>query len=475
MKRLLALLLCLVMALSLIPAAAAEDIEIVDIEDPEETIVVAPENEVPNAGVAINSTNFPDKAFRDIVSDECDTDKNGVLSESEIAAVTKLYVSESGIASLKGVEYFTNLVILQCTNNQLTELDVTHCPDLQKLSCYHNDIHELDISKCYALCYAYHEICEDWQDGTLYYYYEEYDEEEGYVIDDGWLAVDPETVIIEAKPKILTQPEDQTIVSGSDVSFYVSAQYVDDYQWYWRTDSSSSWQKCTVSSADNDRLVYKGLTESKSGRQYRCKLTNSAGSVYTKAVTLTVTSAEKPKITTQPKDLSIAAGGDASFTVKATGVTSYQWYWRTDSSSSWQKSTVSTATTKTLVYKNLSESKSGRQYRCKLTNSVGSTYTKVVTLTVCTKPTITTQPSSKTVSAGTSVRFTVKATGNALSYQWYYRTSSAGEWKKCSGTGYNTATLTVEAKSYRNGYQYRCKVTNVAGYKYSSTVTLTVK
>ena len=381
MKRLLALLLCLVMALSLIPAAAAEDIEIVDIEDPEETIVVAPENEVPNAGVAINSTNFPDKAFRDIVSDECDTDKNGVLSESEIAAVTKLYVSESGIASLKGVEYFTNLVILQCTNNQLTELDVTHCPDLQKLSCYHNDIHELDISKCYALCYAYHEICEDWQDGTLYYYYEEYDEEEGYVIDDGWLAVDPETVIIEAKPKILTQPEDQTIVSGSDVSFYVSAQYVDDYQWYWRTDSSSSWQK----------------------------------------------------------------------------------------------STVSTATTKTLVYKNLSESKSGRQYRCKLTNSVGSTYTKVVTLTVCTKPTITTQPSSKTVSAGTSVRFTVKATGNALSYQWYYRTSSAGEWKKCSGTGYNTATLTVEAKSYRNGYQYRCKVTNVAGYKYSSTVTLTVK
>ena len=32
MKRLLALLLCLVMALSLIPAAAAEDIEIVEIE-----------------------------------------------------------------------------------------------------------------------------------------------------------------------------------------------------------------------------------------------------------------------------------------------------------------------------------------------------------------------------------------------------------------------------------------------------------
>ncbi|MBR5343026.1 MAG: hypothetical protein IK149_03925, partial [Oscillospiraceae bacterium] len=62
MKRLFALLLCLVMALSLIPAAAAEDVEIVDIEESEETIPVVetePENvPVPNGDVAINETNF---------------------------------------------------------------------------------------------------------------------------------------------------------------------------------------------------------------------------------------------------------------------------------------------------------------------------------------------------------------------------------------------------------------------------------
>ena len=47
MKRLLALLLCLVLALSLIPAAAAEDIEIVDIEEEEPIAVVEPAAEEP--------------------------------------------------------------------------------------------------------------------------------------------------------------------------------------------------------------------------------------------------------------------------------------------------------------------------------------------------------------------------------------------------------------------------------------------
>ncbi len=97
-----------------------------------------------------------------------------------------------------------------------------------------------------------------------------------------------------------------------------------------------------------------------------------------------------------------------------------------------------------------------------------------MTLTVVTKPTITTQPASKTVSAGTTVKFTVKASGGALKYQWYYRTSSSGSWTKCTGTGAATATLTVEAKAFRNGYQYRCRVSNAAGYKYSSAATLTV-
>jgi hypothetical protein len=58
-----------------------------------------------NQFVAINETNFPDDTFRKYVSDEFDTDGDGVLSTDEIAAVTYIDVSdndyEGEITSLK--------------------------------------------------------------------------------------------------------------------------------------------------------------------------------------------------------------------------------------------------------------------------------------------------------------------------------------------------------------------------------------
>ena len=118
--------------------------------------------------------------------------------------------------------------------------------------------------------------------------------------------------------------------------------------------------------------------------------------------------------------------------------------------------------------------RNGFQYRCKVTNAAGSVYTNVATLTVNLKPVITTQPTSKTVNEGTTAKFTVTATG-AESYQWQYRTSSTGTWYNSTLTGAKTATVSVPATAARNGFQYRCKITNAAGTVYTVIVTLTVK
>ena len=107
-----------------------------------------------------------------------------------------------------------------------------------------------------------------------------------------------------------------------------------------------------------------------------------------------------------------------------------------------------------------------------MTNLVGSAVSEAATLTVLKKPAITGQPKSVTADPGETVSFRVTASGSDLSYQWYYRTSVSGSWTKSSnGTG---ATLTIEAKSYRSGYQYRCVVTNSLGSATSSAATLTV-
>ena len=69
---------------------------------------------------------------------------------------------------------------------------------------------------------------------------------------------------------------------------------------------------------------------------------------------------------------------------------------------------------------------------------------------------------------------TVKAKGEKLKYQWYYRTSPTAKWKKVTSKG-KSATLTFKAKAKQNGWQYRCLVKNSAGQVYTKTVKLKVK
>lgn len=41
-------------------------------------------------------------------------------------------------------------------------------------------------------------------------------------------------------------------------------------------------------------------------------------------------------------------------------------------------------------------------------------------------------------------------------------------WADTSAAGYNTDTLTVQALAYRNGYKYRCIITDADGVKTTS-------
>ena len=105
---------------------------------------------VQGAGVTIDNTNFPDANFRTVVK-KFDTNQDSSLSDTEIAAVKKINCSNKGITNLKGIEYFTSLNILWCTDNQLTALDVSENTALTKLNCCFNKLTALDVSKNTAL------------------------------------------------------------------------------------------------------------------------------------------------------------------------------------------------------------------------------------------------------------------------------------------------------------------------------------
>jgi Leucine-rich repeat (LRR) protein len=68
-----------------------------------------------------------------------------------INTVTNLNVDNLNISDLTGIEDFTALTTLDCTNNQLTSLDVSQNTALTYLNCYTNGITSLDLSNNFAL------------------------------------------------------------------------------------------------------------------------------------------------------------------------------------------------------------------------------------------------------------------------------------------------------------------------------------
>ena len=97
--------------------------------------------------VAISTTNFPDSVFRNYVSKEFDSNKDGILSKSEIASATDIYLFAKTVYDMKGIEYFTSLNYLDCGGNHLTSLDVTKNTKLYSLLCDGNKLTTLDVSK----------------------------------------------------------------------------------------------------------------------------------------------------------------------------------------------------------------------------------------------------------------------------------------------------------------------------------------
>ena len=93
-----------------------------------------------------------------------------------------------------------------------------------------------------------------------------------------------------------------------------------------------------------------------------------------------------PAITAQPAPQTVKEDEPAAFTVTASGTEplTYQWQQSTDSGSTWTN--IDGATSKTYTISNAALDWNGRQYRCVVTNSVGSVTSSAATLTVQENP-----------------------------------------------------------------------------------------
>lgn len=95
-------------------------------------------------------------------------------------------------------------------------------------------------------------------------------------------------------------------------------------------------------------------------------------------------------------------------------------------------------------------------------NPISASCTMYVKFTVTAAIQITTQPADQYVVVGQQATFSISATGDGLTYQWYINRNDGSGWQALSGkTGTSHTNTPVTPKN--NGYQYSCLVTDAHG------------
>lgn len=179
-------------------------------------------------------------------------------------------------------------------------------------------------------------------------------------------------------PTITTHPSSLEITEGNNATFSIVASG-NNLSYQWQTLKNGTWYN--INGANSD--FYTTLaSRSLNGNRYRCQVSNAAGGVYSNTATLTVTSSagsiSTPTISTQPRSANVNDGQTAIFSLMANGGgLSYQWYIKRNG----QWYPISGAAN--AIYSVIGRSaNNGTQYRCLVTNSAGSVYSNVVTLSV---------------------------------------------------------------------------------------------
>jgi hypothetical protein len=205
---------------------------------------------------------------------------------------------------------------------------------------------------------------------------------------------------------------------------------------------------------------------------YRCNVTSADCGLSTLSACVVVTVVNPPVLTGSPSDQTVCAGGNASFSVTATGTgIIYQWQESTNGGVSW--SNINGATNSTYTISAVTVSQSGNRYRCQLSNNTCTAPVNSASalLTVNTVPAISSQPADVTLCVGTTAGFTVAASGTGIGYQWQLSTDGGSTWSNINGAnsaGYITPVLAAGM----NGYRYRCIVSGTCAPSVTSSAAL---
>ena len=81
------------------------------------------------------------------IDGDVDTNNDGQIQVSEAETVYRLYINDFDISSLVGIESFTQMFVLECHSNNITELDFSQNLELRDLNCRYNSLTSLNVTQ----------------------------------------------------------------------------------------------------------------------------------------------------------------------------------------------------------------------------------------------------------------------------------------------------------------------------------------
>ena len=283
----------------------------------------------------------------------------------------------------------------------------------------------------------------------------------------GYVAASETVALYKYTPlSITSQPQETWAKSGVKATATVVAEGEGlSYQWYVKNASAKKFSKSSVTKETYSVT----MSNAANGRQIYCVITDKIGNSVT-SDTVTLHMGTKLAITVQPMDAIAPIGEKVSTTVQAQGDgLTYQWYIKNKTNTKFSKSSVVKETYSTTM----SDKANGRQAYCVITDANGNTVTSN-TVTLRVPPiNITTQPQNASAPMNKTIKVSVVATGEGLTYQWYVKPVGSSKFSKSSIA---KATYSVTMTQQRNGNQLYCVITDANGNTVTTdTVTITAK
>ena len=247
------------------------------------------------------------------------------------------------------------------------------------------------------------------------------------------------------------------------------------YRYFCKPEGDSSWTGLTGTTT---ATTYTHKPARAISYQYAVKIADATGKTSTKYFTVKVNAPSTPLTNNSTiSATSIAKGSSIKLTAKATGGTApykYKYYCKPQGDLDW---TALTGTTTATSYIHRPTRAISYQYAVKIADSTGKTSTKYFTVKVTGNTALTNNStiSATSITKGSSIKLTAKATGGTAPYKYKYYCKPQGDLDWTALTSTTTATTYTHKPARAINYQYAVKIADANGKTSTKYFTVTVK